>query len=142
MPVSYYTPQRTLAAIALLAFNGAAADEADFYFAELPVVATASRLPQRLDKAPASVTVIDQAMIKASGARNLNDVFRLVPGFQTFPANTDPARVAYHGLNDEEFSPRVQVLVDGRSMYSPVFANGVNWSLMPVAMSDIERIEV
>ncbi len=142
MPASYYTPQRTLAAIALLAFNAAAADEADFYFAELPVVATASRLPQRLDKAPASVTVIDQAMIKASGARHLNDVLRLVPGFQTFPGNTDGARVAYHGLNDEEFSPRVQVLVDGRSMYSPVFSNGVNWSLMPVALSDIERIEV
>lgn len=118
------------------------ADEADLFFADLPMVATVSRLPQRLDKAPASVTVIDQAMIKASGARHLNDVLRLVPGFQTFPGNTDGARVAYHGLNDEEFSPRVQVLVDGRSMYSPVFSNGVNWSLMPVALNDIERIEV
>lgn len=120
----------------------AAADTTDLFFAELPVVATVSRLPQRLDKAPTSVTVIDQAMIKASGARDLNDVFRLVPGFQTFPSNTDSARVAYHGLSDEDFSPRVQVLVDGRSMYSPLFRNGVNWSLIPVSMADIERIEV
>ena len=119
-----------------------AADSADLFFAELPVVATVSRLPQRLERAPTSVTVIDQAMIKASGARDLNDVFRLVPGFQTFPSTTESARVAYHGLNDEDYSPRVQVLVDGRSMYSPLFRNGVNWSLIPVAMADIERIEV
>lgn len=129
--------------LGLLAVNlRATADEADLYFAELPMVATVSRLPQRLENAPTSVTVIDQAMIKASGARDLNDVFRLVPGFQTFPGNTDSARVSYHGLNDEDYSPRVQVLVDGRSMYSPVFRNGVNWSLIPVSMADIERIEV
>jgi len=112
------------------------------FFSELPVVASVSRLPQRLADAPTSVTVIDREMIKASGARDLNDLFRLVPGFQTHPNNTDAARVTYHGLSDEEFSPRVQVLVDGRSLYSPLFKNGVNWALIPVALEDIERIEV
>lgn len=112
------------------------------FFSDLPVVASVSRLPQRLADAPTSVTVIDREMIKASGARELSDVFRLVPGFQTHPNNTDSARVTYHGLTDEEFSPRVQVLVDGRSLYSPLFRNGVNWALIPVALEDIERIEV
>lgn len=112
------------------------------YFAELPIVATVSRLPQRQNDAPAAVTVIDRAMIKASGARSLNDVFRLVPGFQTFPHNTEPARVVYHGLTDESYSPRLQVLVDGRSLHSPFFQNGVNWAVIPVALEDIERIEV
>jgi len=114
----------------------------DAFFSDLPVVASVSRLPQRLADAPTSVTVIDREMIKASGARELSDVFRLVPGFQTHPNNTDSARVTYHGLTDEEFSPRVQVLVDGRSLYSPLFRNGVNWALIPVALDDIERIEV
>ncbi len=114
----------------------------DAFFSDLPVVASVSRLPQRLADAPTSVTVVDREMIKASGARDLNDVFRLVPGFQTHPNNTDAARVTYHGLSDEEFSPRVQVLVDGRSLYSPLFKNGVNWALIPVALEDIERIEV
>ena len=117
-------------------------ESADLYFTELPVVATVSRLPQRLEQAPTSVTVIDRDIIRASGARDLNDVFRLVPGFTTFPGNTDSPRVAYHGMSDEDYSPRVQVLVDGRSMYSPLFRNGVNWSLIPVAIADIERIEV
>lgn len=114
----------------------------NLYFSELPVVATVSRLPQRLADAPAAVTVVDRDMIRASGARSLNDVFRLVPGFQTFPHNTESARVTYHGLTDEEYSPRVQVLVDGRSLHSPLFQNGVNWAVIPVALEDIERIEV
>jgi iron complex outermembrane receptor protein len=126
---------------ALIGTSSQAADE-DIFFSELPVVASVSRLPQRLADAPTAVTVIDREIIKASGARDLNDVFRLVPGFQTYPNNTDAARVTYHGLSDEDFSPRVQVLIDGRSQYSPLFRNGVNWATLPVALEDIERIEV
>jgi len=118
------------------------ADEG-FYFSELPVVASVSRLPQRLADAPASVTVIDREMIRASGVRSLNDIFRLVPGFQTFAHSDAAARVNYHGITDDnDFSPRVQVLVDGRSLHSPLFRNGMNWALVPVALEDIERIEV
>lgn len=129
------------AALGALPVSAAQATE-DLFFSELPIVATVSRLPQRLADASASVTVIDRDMIKGSGARDLNDVFRLVPGFQTYPNNTDAARVTYHGLTDEDFSPRVQVLIDGRSQYSPLFRNGVNWATLPVALEDIERIEV
>lgn len=134
---------RQIAFVGGIVFAGSAvaADE-DIYFSDLPVVASVSRLPQRLADAPTSVTVIDRDMIRASGARDLNDVFRLVPGFQTFPNNTDSARVTYHGLTDEEYSPRVQVLVDGRSLHSPLFRNGTNWATIPVAIEDIERIEV
>lgn len=46
----------------------------------LPQVLTPSRLPQRLDESPNTVTIIDRAMIEASGARRLVDVLRLVPG--------------------------------------------------------------
>lgn len=124
--------------VSTLAFAG---DE-DIYFSELPVVASVSRLPQRLADAPTAVTVIDREMIRALGIRDLNDIFRLVPGFQTHPNNTDAARVTYHGLTDDSYAPRVQVLVDGRSMHSPLFRNGVNWATIPVAPEDIERIEV
>lgn len=122
--------------------GGALAADEDIYFSELPVVASVSRLPQRLADAPTAVTVIDRDMIKASGARDLNDVFRLVPGFQTYPNNTEPAKVTYHGMGDGDYSSRVQVLIDGRSMYSPLFDGGVNWATLPVSLDDIERIEV
>lgn len=135
--------RRTLSLSILAALTVSPASAADeLFFSELPIVATVSRLPQRLADAPTAVTVISQEVIKASGARSLNDVFRLVPGFQTYVHNTDPARVTYHGITDEDFSPRVQVLVDGRSLHSPLFRGGVNWALLPVALQDIERIEV
>ena len=126
----------------LLASPAIQAAEEDMFFSELPIVASVSRLPQRLADAPTSVTVIDREMIRSLPIRDLNDIFRLVPGFQTYPNNTEAARVTYHGLTDEEFSPRLQVLVDGRSMYSSAFRNGVNWAVIPVAIEDIERIEV
>lgn len=127
---------------AAVAALGSQAAEEDLYFSEMPIIASVSRLPQRLADAPTAVTVLDRDMIKASGARELSDVLRLVPGFQTYPNNTDAARVTYHGQTDEAFSPRVQVLIDGRSQYSPLFRNGVNWATLPVAIEDIERIEV
>lgn len=100
-----HLPPISLAAIALTLGSGQSwsADEGA-YFSDLPVVASVSRLPQRLADAPTAVTVIDRDMIKASGVRDLSDVFRLVPGFQTYPHNTEPARVSYHGLNDEDYS--------------------------------------
>lgn len=116
--------------------------EEDLFFGELPIVASASRLPQRLQDVPASVTIIDKDMIKAQGARDVNDVLRLVPGFQTFVRTTHSPRVTYHGIPDEDQSSRIQVLIDGRSQFSPLFDGGVNWSLLPVALENIERIEV
>lgn len=133
-------PIFVVASLGLLG-SAIAADE-DIFFSELPIVASVSRLPQRLADAPTAVTVLDREIIKSSGARDLNDILRLVPGFQTFPHNTESARVNYHGLNDEEYSPRVQVLIDGQSQYSPLFRSGVNWLTIPVAIEDIERIEV
>ena len=110
------------------------------FLAELPVVLTATRLAQPQAEAPAAVTVIDRQMIDASGARNLSEVFRLVPGFQVGFENGHRHVVGYHGLADE-FSRRLQVLIDGRSVYLPSFG-GVSWSDLPLALDDIERIEV
>lgn len=128
--------------LALSMVGEAWADDESIYFSDLPIVASVVRMPQKLADAPTAVTVIDRDIIKASGARDLNDVFRLVPGFQTFPNNTESARATYHGMGDGDYASRVQVLIDGRSMYSPLFGGGVNWATLPVALEDIERIEV
>lgn len=140
--------KESLSALALLMICLArpALAEEDIYFTDLPMVASVSRLPQKLSEAPAAVTVIDRDMIRASGFRTVEDLLRLVPGFQVSSHNQDAALVAYHGLtggmNTEEYTPRVQVLIDGRSQYSPLFKSGVNWNLLPVVLENIERIEV
>lgn len=138
-----FQPSALVVAIAstLIVANSQAADE-DIFFSELPVVASVSRLPQPLSEAPGAVTVIDRDMIRTSGARNFADLLRLVPGFQVTPPNQDSAVVSYHGLSNEEYTPRVQVLIDGRSQYSPLFKSGVNWNLLPVVLENIDRIEV
>jgi len=113
--------------------------EADF-FDELPVVLSVSRLSQPVNEAPAAVTVIDREMIRASGLRDIPDLLRLVPGFVVSYTRDNTWAVGYHGMADA-FSRRLQVLVDGRSIYSAAFG-AVQWQELPLAIDDIERIEV
>lgn len=119
----------------------ARAEEWDRWNAEGPsFVLTPSRLPQRLDESPSSVTVIDRALIAASGARRLEEVLRLIPGFQVgYKYNNQPT-VAYHGLSDE-FARRVLVLINGQRIFQ-YSGGGVDWNNLPVPLQDIERIEV
>lgn len=117
----------------------AAVTEADF-LDDLPVVLSVSRLSQPVNEAPAAVTVIDQDMIRASGFRDIPDLLRLVPGFSVSYTRDNTWAAGYHGLGDA-YSRRFQVLVDGRSIYSPHYG-AVYWSDLPLAVDDIERIEV
>ena len=127
----------------------AAADVSDelseeTYLGEMPTVLTVSRLAQPVDESPSAVTIIDEETIRASGVVDLTDIFRLVPGMYVghnagYFHTVNPT-VSYHGLTDA-YSRRMQVLVDGRSVYSPIYG-GVQWSDIPLAIEDIARIEV
>ena len=110
------------------------------FFADVPVVLSASRLSQPVADAPAAVTVITQAEIRASGFRDIPDLLRLVPGFSVADSGLNTWAVGYHGFADA-FSRRYQVLVDGRSIYSSNFGE-VNWNDLPLSVEDIDRIEV
>ncbi len=114
-------------------------DEGD-YFQEYPVVLAVTRLPQTVAQAPTAISVIDRAMIEASGFRELYQVFRLVPGMLVGVEDGSTQGVAYHSLSDV-YARRMQVLIDGRSVYTPAWA-GVYWSDLPITLDDIERIEV
>jgi iron complex outermembrane receptor protein len=116
-----------------------AVTEADF-LDEIPVVLSPSRLSQPLADSPSSVTVIDRDMIRASGFTQVADVFRLVPGFSVAYSSSLLPTLTYHGLGDG-YARRFQVLIDGRSIYSPDFGQ-VSWRNLPLALDDIDRIEV
>ena len=130
-----------LAGVCALALpvHAAALTESDF-LDELPVVLTVSRMAQPLQDTPSSVTVIDQDMIRASGYQDIPDLLRLVPGFSVAYTRENTYAVGYHGFADA-YSRRFQVLVDGRSIYSPHYG-AVGWGTLPLAVEDIERIEV
>lgn len=110
------------------------------YFPSLPIVLSATRLPQPVQDSPVAVTVITRSMIKASGATEIPDLLRLVPGFLVDYDNAHTAAVSYHMLPDR-YVRQQQVLIDGRSVYDPLLG-GVPWMELPITMDDIERIEV
>ncbi len=113
--------------------------ETDFFW-EPPIVLSASRLMQPLSEAPAAVTVIDREMIEASGFIEIADLLRLVPGFQVgLSTSNSTVAATYHGQSDS-LPRRMEVLVDGRSVYLSMLS--VDWNDLGVALDDIDRIEV
>ena len=116
----------------------------DDYIGDVPRVLTVSRLSQSIADAPSAVTVIDRETIRASGIVDLPEIFRLVPGFYVGTNaghiyNTNHV-VSYHGMATS-YAGTMQVMINGRSVYTPVFG-GVKWSELPITIADIERIEV
>jgi len=131
-----------LCGASVTSYSAAANDRVDLSLFDepIPIVLSATRLAQPQTEAPATVTIIDRELIKLSGAKNIPELFRLVPGMHVaYFRGSDPV-VAYQGLASE-YPQGVQVLIDGRSVYSPLFG-GVDWSNLPIMLEDIERIEV
>lgn len=118
---------------------GGAVSEADV-LGDIPLVNIASRFAQPLKRAPASVTIIDRALLDASGAQTWADIFRLVPGFQSYAVNGNRYGVSYHGFG-KGLPNRLEVMVDGRSVYEPVFS-AVVWGALGVNFDDIDHIEI
>lgn len=112
----------------------------DDFLGDIPVVITASRLKQSAIDAPAAISVITRKMIDSSGAREIPELFHMVPGFQVGYSGNESPVVTYQGLTDSA-ARRLEVMIDGRSIYTPAFG-GVPWANLPISMDNIERIEV
>ncbi len=122
--------------------SGASALTERDFLNDMPIVLSVSRLAQPLNEAPGAVTILDRNFIRMSGARDVTDLLRLVPGFQTTTSfETDAPMATYHGRNDD-WANRIQVLVDGRSVYSAYLQGSAGLGLQTLAMEDIERIEI
>ena len=118
-------------ALSLLTADGQANDylAGNDFFGDSPIVLTVSRMHKPLADAPASVSVIDRQMIKNSGARQIADIFRMIPGFVVGYLDGHSPVVTYHGLG-QRWHRQLQVLIDGRSVFIPSFG-GVPWSNLP-----------
>jgi iron complex outermembrane receptor protein len=103
-------------------------------------ITTVSKDPQQLLKTPAAIFVITQDDIRRSGATSIPEALRLAPGVEVARIDGDHWSVAIRGLAGQ-FSKDLLVLIDGRSLYTPLFA-GVYWDVQNVVLEDVERIEV
>ena len=84
--------------------------------------------------------VITQDAIRRSGLRTLPELFRLAPGVQVAQLTSSSWAVSIRGFNDQ-FSNKLLVLIDGRSIYKRVFS-GVFWDAEDLVLEDIDRIEI
>lgn len=109
-------------------------------YGEIPEVLTTTRLRQPKSRVPGTTSVISGDMIRALGILNLEEVFRLVPGMTVGAVGSNTPVVSYHGTVAYD-QRRLQVQIDGRTAYQPSLA-GVQWNTMPVAIENIDRIEV
>jgi iron complex outermembrane receptor protein len=103
-------------------------------------VTSAGQKEQKLSDVAAAITVLNANDIHRSGATNIPDLLRYVPGVEVSQANNMDASVTIRGFGSI-FSSKLLVLVDGRSIYDPIFA-GVDWGFQRMVMDDIDRVEV
>lgn len=106
---------------------------------EIVLVTSASSIATSVQDAPASITVIGQDQIQASGARDVRDVLRTVPGLNLTRGNDGNSNVSFRGLA----SSRTLTLIDGKRVSTRnVFARHYQGDLQIVPLDAIERIEV
>jgi iron complex outermembrane receptor protein len=110
------------------------------YLSEMPVVLSVTHMAQPLDEVPGALTIIDREMIRRSGAREVADLLRLVPGF--LMTRTQGGLVVGYHAGLDTYGSRMQVYVDGRSVYSSLYLGGTQHGLRGLVLEDIERIEV
>jgi iron complex outermembrane receptor protein len=103
-------------------------------------VTSASKKEQKLSQVAAAIFVITQEDIRGSGALNIPDLLRMVPGLEVAQINANTWAISSRGFN-LQFANKLLVLIDGRAVYTPLFG-GVNWDTQDVPLEDIERIEV
>jgi iron complex outermembrane receptor protein len=108
-------------------------------------VTSVSKTAQPVSDAPASIYVITADDIRGSGATSLPEALRLAPNLQVLqlgPANYTITARGFSGSSAaQSFSNKLLVLIDGRSVYTPLFS-GVYWDSQDTLLDDVERIEV
>jgi iron complex outermembrane receptor protein len=103
-------------------------------------VTSASKKEQKLSQVAAAIFVITQEDIRSSGALNIPDLLRMVPGLDVAQINANTWAISARGFN-LQFANKLLVLIDGRAVYTPL-TGGVNWDTQDVPVEDIDRIEV
>ena len=104
-------------------------------------VTSVSKRPELVHKAASAIYVLTQEDIRRSGAVNIMEALRMVPGVLVSKLNQNRYAISIRGFNQRLGSDKLLVLMDGRSVYSPV-QSGVFWIGQDTVLEDIERIEV
>ncbi|MFQ5478634.1 MAG: TonB-dependent receptor plug domain-containing protein [Candidatus Binatia bacterium] len=105
----------------------------------IEVYSVAKRVRSLGDSAAAAYVLTNED-IRRSGATSIAEALRLVPGVQVARIDSNKWAITVRGFN-ERFANKLLVLIDGRSVYTPLFA-GVYWDQQDTLLEDVDRIEV
>src|SRR6266850_2685686 len=103
-------------------------------------VTSVSKRPEKLMEATAAIYVLTSEDIRRSGATSIPELLRLVPGVQVARIDSNKWAVGVRGFASR-LSRSLLVLIDGRSVYDPLFA-GTYWEVQDTLLEDVDRIEV
>ena len=137
---------RTVAlAVAVCLSTPVVADEVDLFELSLEQLSefrltTMSRKAQRVGDLAAAAYVVTGEEIMRSGVTSIPEALRMVPGIQVARISSNRWAISARGFS-ERFANKLLVLVDGRSIYTPLFS-GVMWESQDLMLEDVERIEV
>jgi iron complex outermembrane receptor protein len=107
--------------------------------AELDVTSVSRRV-ERLSQAAAAVSVVRQDDIRRTGVVSLAEAMRLADGLDVARYDGRTWAVSARGFTISTAN-KLLVLMDGRTLYSPLFA-GTFWDVQDTVLADIDRIEV
>jgi len=107
---------------------------------QVDLLTSISKTEKAVFDVASAVFVLTQDDIKRSGVTTIQDALRMVPGMNVASFNANQWGVSARGFTGT-FSSKLLVLLDGRTIYSPVFS-GVFWHSIGTMLEDIDRIEV
>ena len=103
-------------------------------------VTSVSRSVEKLTEVASAIQVITREDIRRSAASTIPEALRLAPNLQVAQIDSRQWIISARGFNST-FSNKLLVMIDGRTVYSPLFA-GVFWDAQSVLLEDVDRIEV
>ncbi len=103
-------------------------------------VTSPTRQPIPQFRSPVAIYVITGDDIRRSGATTIPEALRLAPGVEVARIDGNKWSVGIRGFGTR-LSRSVLVLIDGRTVYTPLFA-GTYWEVQDTLLEDIDRIEV
>ncbi len=103
-------------------------------------VVSPTKEPVPAFKSPVAIYVITGEDIRRSGVTTIPDALRMAPGVEVAQIDASKWAIGIRGFGTR-ISRSVLVLMDGRTVYTPLFA-GTYWEVQDTFLDDIDRIEV
>lgn len=103
-------------------------------------VTSVARHPIKLSKSPSAIQVITNDDFSRLGVTRLTEALRLASNLEVVQRDASQWSISARGFNSST-SNKMLVLIDGRIVYSPLFA-GVFWDIQDMLLDNVDRIEV